>query len=85
MLFIYKEENDSLRCQLEAYKNEVEIVRADLKTELLSKEQKIKTLEESVNAMKDNQQATSDQSQQNLPDRQRADSPLKTISKFLFK
>jgi hypothetical protein len=37
-----QEENDSLRCQLEAYKNEVEIVRSDLKLELQVKEQHVK-------------------------------------------
>ena len=47
--FVYEqEENDSLRCQLEAYKNEVEIVRSDLKLELQMKEQHIKTLEKNL-------------------------------------
>lgn len=48
-----KEENDSLRCQLEAYKNEVEIVRADLKIELQAKEQHVRTLEEGLKSMKE--------------------------------
>lgn len=43
-----KEENDSLRCQLEAYKNEVEIVRSDLKLELQVKEQHVKNLERNL-------------------------------------
>nr|CAH0104474.1 unnamed protein product [Daphnia galeata] len=43
-----KEENDSLRCQLEAYKNEVEIVRSDLKLELQVKEQHVKALEKNL-------------------------------------
>lgn len=48
-----KEENDSLRCQLEAYKNEVETVRSDLKTELQVKEQHIKMMEDSVKTFKE--------------------------------
>jgi len=51
-----KEENDSLRCQLEAYKNEVETVRSDLKTELQLKEQQIKLMEDNVKTFKENMQ-----------------------------
>ncbi len=42
-----------MRCQLEAYKNEVEIVRADLKIELQAKEQHVRTLEEGLKSMKE--------------------------------
>lgn len=37
-----------MRCQLEAYKNEVEIVRSDLKLELQVKEQHVKNLERNL-------------------------------------
>lgn len=54
-----QEENDSLRCQLEAYKNEVETVRSDLKLELQAKEQQVKILEEGIKSMKEKTPATS--------------------------
>ncbi|KAI9563842.1 hypothetical protein GHT06_011308 [Daphnia sinensis] len=62
-----KEENDSLRCQLEAYKNEVEIVRSDLKLELQVKEQHVKNLErnlaeERLRSVKEKQSSSSVQS-----------------------
>lgn len=46
-----KEENDSLRCQLEAYKNEVDLVRTDLKIELENKEKQCKILHQTLQGM----------------------------------
>lgn len=43
-----KEENDSLRCQLEAYKNEVDIVKAELQTNIESKEKQIEMLQNTL-------------------------------------
>lgn len=37
-----QDENDSLRCQLEAYKNEVDLVKSDLKSDTDFKDQQIK-------------------------------------------
>lgn len=48
-----KEENDSLRCQLEAYKNEVEVVRADLRTELENKDKQIKMMQQTLKGMQE--------------------------------
>lgn len=42
-----------MRCQLEAYKNEVEIVRSDLKLELQAKEHHVRTLEEGLKSIKE--------------------------------
>jgi Tfp pilus assembly protein PilO len=51
-MFVYfQEENDSLRCQLEAYKNEVDLVRSDLKTELDQKEKQMKMLQQTLQGM----------------------------------
>ncbi|KDR14923.1 ecto-NOX disulfide-thiol exchanger 2-like [Zootermopsis nevadensis] len=50
-LAVIKEENDSLRCQLEAYKNEVDLVRSDLKTELEQKEKQLKMLQQTLQGM----------------------------------
>lgn len=47
----FQEENDSLRCQLEAYKNEVDLVRADLKTELNMKEQQLKMIQQTMQGL----------------------------------
>lgn len=41
-----KEENDSLRCQLEAYRNEVEIIKADYKKELDEKDKQYKAIQQ---------------------------------------
>lgn len=41
----FKEENDNLRCQLEAYKNEVHILRSESHCELEIKNQEIKDLQ----------------------------------------
>lgn len=46
-----KDENDSLRCQLEAYKNEVDLVRNEMKTELESKEKQMKILQQTLQGM----------------------------------
>jgi hypothetical protein len=52
MLVVYfQEENDSLRCQLEAYKNEVDLVRSDLKAELEQKEKQLKMLQQTLQGM----------------------------------
>lgn len=51
MLIYFQEENDSLRCQLEAYKNEVDLVRSDLKTELDQKEKQMKMLQQTLQGM----------------------------------
>nr|CAD7268670.1 unnamed protein product [Timema shepardi] len=45
------EENDSLRCQLEAYKNEVDLVRSDLKTDLDQKDKQLKMLQQTLQGM----------------------------------
>ena len=37
-----------MRCQLEAYKNEVDLVRGDLKGDLESKEKQLKVLQQTV-------------------------------------
>jgi hypothetical protein len=47
----FQEENDSLRCQLEAYKNEVDLVRSDLKAELDQKEKQMKMLQQTLQGM----------------------------------
>ncbi|KAF2364359.1 RNA recognition motif domain [Trinorchestia longiramus] len=46
-----KEENDSLRCQLEAYKNEVDMVKVDLKSDLSAKEEQINTYKQTLQGM----------------------------------
>lgn len=48
---ILKEENDSLRCQLEAYKNEVDLVRNDLSVELEQKEKQLKIVQQTLQGM----------------------------------
>ncbi|KAK6625582.1 hypothetical protein RUM43_005881 [Polyplax serrata] len=45
---LLKDENESLRCQLEAYKNEVDLVRGDMKNDLESKEKQLKMLQQTV-------------------------------------
>jgi len=50
-LVYFQEENDSLRCQLEAYKNEVDLVRSDLKAELDQKEKQMKMLQQTLQGM----------------------------------
>ncbi|XP_046659681.1 ecto-NOX disulfide-thiol exchanger 2 isoform X1 [Homalodisca vitripennis] len=46
-----KEENDSLRCQLEAYKNEVDLVKVDLKVELEQKDKQLKMCQQTLQGM----------------------------------
>lgn len=46
-----KEENDSLRCQLEAYKNEVDLVRTELKAELEQTESQLKLAQQTLHGM----------------------------------
>ncbi|XP_055692824.1 ecto-NOX disulfide-thiol exchanger 2 [Lutzomyia longipalpis] len=48
---VLKEENDSLRCQLEAYKNEFNTVKSDLKSDTDIKDQQIKVLQETIRNM----------------------------------
>uniref|UniRef100_A0A1B0D578 Ecto-NOX disulfide-thiol exchanger 1/2 domain-containing protein n=1 Tax=Phlebotomus papatasi TaxID=29031 RepID=A0A1B0D578_PHLPP len=43
--------NDSLRCQLEVYKNEVDLVKSDLKSDTDIKDQQIKVLQETIRNM----------------------------------
>uniref|UniRef100_A0A0K8S492 RRM domain-containing protein n=3 Tax=Lygus hesperus TaxID=30085 RepID=A0A0K8S492_LYGHE len=50
-IHVIKEENDSLRCQLEAYKNEVDLVRAELKAELDATEAKLAASMKNVQAL----------------------------------
>ncbi|KAL7303960.1 hypothetical protein TKK_0003618 [Trichogramma kaykai] len=48
-----KEENDSLRCQLEAYKNEVDILKSETKTDIEVKEKQIKMLQQTLKGMQE--------------------------------
>ncbi|XP_026680248.1 ecto-NOX disulfide-thiol exchanger 2 [Diaphorina citri] len=43
-----KDENDSLRCQLEAYKNEVEILKLDMQTDLEAKDKQLKVTQKTL-------------------------------------
>ncbi|CAB3362096.1 Hypothetical predicted protein [Cloeon dipterum] len=43
-----KEENDNLKCQLEAYKNEVDLIRADLKTDNEQRDAQFKLLQQTL-------------------------------------
>ncbi|KAL1455939.1 hypothetical protein WDU94_000704 [Cyamophila willieti] len=43
-----KDENDSLRCQLEAYKNEVEILKLDLQSDLDAKDKQLKVTQKTL-------------------------------------
>jgi len=47
----FQEENDSLRCQLEAYKNEVDLVRSELRGELGMKEAQLKVLQQTLQGL----------------------------------
>ena len=51
-----REENDSLRCQLEAYRNEVELLKTESKTGDDSKDKQVKALQMALQGM---QQVTS--------------------------
>ncbi|CAL1541449.1 unnamed protein product [Lymnaea stagnalis] len=46
-----KEENDSLKCQMEAFKNEVDMVRQEWKTEVEEKDKQIKALQNALQGM----------------------------------
>ncbi|KAK5640045.1 hypothetical protein RI129_010856 [Pyrocoelia pectoralis] len=46
-----REENDNLRCQMEAYKNEVEVIKVDLKRELEEKDKQFKMLQHTLQGM----------------------------------
>lgn len=46
-----KEENDSLRCQLEAYKNEVDLVRSDSMAEVAVRDQQTQLLKQTLQGM----------------------------------
>lgn len=48
---LFQEENDSLRCQLEAYKNEVDLVRSDLRAEIDQKEKQLKLVQQTLQGM----------------------------------
>ncbi|CAH1987610.1 unnamed protein product [Acanthoscelides obtectus] len=46
-----KDENDSLRCQLEAYKNEVEVLKLDYKKDMEDKDKQFKVLQQTLQGM----------------------------------
>ncbi|CAH0386848.1 unnamed protein product [Bemisia tabaci] len=46
-----KEENDSLRCQLEAYKNEIDLIRVDHQQEFQNKEKELRIAQQTLKAM----------------------------------
>ncbi|XP_044746718.1 ecto-NOX disulfide-thiol exchanger 2 [Coccinella septempunctata] len=46
-----KEENESLKCQMEAYKNEVEVLKIDYKKEFEEKEKQFKVLQQTLIGM----------------------------------
>uniref|UniRef100_A0A1A9WSP9 Ecto-NOX disulfide-thiol exchanger 1/2 domain-containing protein n=1 Tax=Glossina brevipalpis TaxID=37001 RepID=A0A1A9WSP9_9MUSC len=50
-LFTFQEENDSLRCQLEAIRNEMSLERTDLKYNSEFREKQIKVLQETIRNM----------------------------------
>ncbi|KAJ8670638.1 hypothetical protein QAD02_001897 [Eretmocerus hayati] len=52
-LLTLREENDSLRCQLEAYKNEVDLLKSETKTEVDSKDKQMKMLQQTLKSMQD--------------------------------
>ncbi|XP_058798366.1 ecto-NOX disulfide-thiol exchanger 2 [Phymastichus coffea] len=62
-----KEENDSLRCQLEAYKNEVDLLKSETKVDIDAKEKQMKMLQQTLKGMQEQlmqsrkQQAQDDQ------------------------
>lgn len=47
----FQEENDSLRCQMEAYKNEVDLIKADLKAEVAMRDDQIEALKKTLQGM----------------------------------
>ncbi|XP_043673893.1 ecto-NOX disulfide-thiol exchanger 2 isoform X1 [Vespula pensylvanica] len=62
-----KEENDSLRCQLEAYKNEVDLLKSEIKSDIDAKDKQMKMLQQTLKGMQEQllqsrkQQAQDDQ------------------------
>ncbi|PBC26220.1 Ecto-NOX disulfide-thiol exchanger [Apis cerana cerana] len=48
-----KEENDSLRCQLEAYKNEVDLLKSETKSEIDAKDKQMKMLQQTLKGMQE--------------------------------
>lgn len=62
-----KEENDSLRCQLEAYKNEVDLLKSETKSDIDAKDKQMKMLQQTLKGMQEQlmqsrkQQAQDDQ------------------------
>lgn len=46
-----KEENDSLRCQMEAYKNEVDLIKADLNSEITIRDDQIEAFKKTLQGM----------------------------------
>ncbi|KAJ8959499.1 hypothetical protein NQ318_022196 [Aromia moschata] len=46
-----REENDSLRCQMEAYKNEVEVLKMDYKKDMEEKDKQFKMLQQTLQGM----------------------------------
>ncbi|CAL4135974.1 unnamed protein product [Meganyctiphanes norvegica] len=62
---ILKEENDSLRCQMEAYKNEVDLVKAESVHETVNKDAEIETCKKTLSGM---QQKLSDNAQRKRQD-----------------
>ncbi|CAG9827775.1 unnamed protein product [Diabrotica balteata] len=48
---IYREENDSLKCQIEAYKNEVEVIKSDHKKTMEEKDKQFKMLQQTLQGM----------------------------------
>ena len=53
MLYSLQEENDSLRCQLEAYKNEVDMIKSDAKSEAQAKDETIATYKNTLQGMQE--------------------------------
>ncbi|XP_076356670.1 uncharacterized protein LOC143249934 [Tachypleus tridentatus] len=49
-----KEENNSLRCQLDAYKNEVEVLKADGRQDQDSREKQLKMIQQAMQGMQQN-------------------------------
>lgn len=66
-LQVLKEENDSLRCQLEAYKNEVDLLKSETKADIDAKDKQMKMLQQTLKGMQEQlmqsrkQQAQDDQ------------------------
>ena len=46
-----KEENDSLKCQLEAYKNEVDLIKHESKNGEDEKDKQVKALQQALQGM----------------------------------